>query len=549
MFIIISVYIYMNVPPFSDGAIICGVIREISNTGNFPTEDFQGIQRLNLTIPYSIKVPFVYYPSFYILGSCISLITGLNENYVVFFLNLVPIIVSMFLIFLIFRMIFNENFALVITFFYIFSNIWLWLLIHRLIDTILIMFFLFIFYIFLKINKLNKLNIIGCSFLLVGFLLFKQTVYFMLPPLFFFLLLKFDKIKVIYISVICCIIFLPFLIYCIKNTNSLTLIPKGIPFIEEKILNPWWNNELEEWDKKLNDMVNYKELRAKTLNQFKEVQMSLQNLINKRDYGAIIQNFFLYPINNKGIQGYSSIVQKNIYKSFLILFIISFIFFIKFYKSNILQENFRYYIKLLIFSIFIVIIGWFYNSVFRYYIYIGTLTLFLIFYFLLIILRENKYIFLIVFFVSFLFTIFNIKEEIKRDFDYQYTIGHRFLSSKNGGLYEVMEASHYIKNNTFKNQNIFSNIPEISYYAERKIIWDDRLFFIEKEMDLIFFLKKFNFKYLAIPFYSGTVDKKDWRYFDGIPSDSLFNKLLQNSKYFSLVKKYNGFTIYIFNFE
>ncbi len=541
--------IIQKVPLFADGSQHGGIIREITKTNFLPLDDFQGTQRNNLNSPISIRTPFLYYLSFYISGAIITLIIYNNINFSLFLLNVIPIIISMLFIFLIFKKIFNKIIGLIGATIFIFSNIWLWMIVHRLMEPLIISLFLAIFYLILLKNELNTKNLVLFSFLFVGLLFIKQSSFFVIFPLLLAVLFKFGFKKVFYLSLMIGILFFPFILFSINNSGSIGLTPPGIPLVDTFFLNPWWESDINSWEIELNNLSNSTNLREKTLLQFKKIQLSPQNLLKSKNYLGIVQEFFIYPIIEEGHRGYSPITQKNSFRPFFFMLIL-FALFIPYYYQFIKKENsFKVFNLILFLTILIVLFGWMKVSVFRYFLFVTPLTLIFFIYPLVNLKNKNKYAFLLMFFLIMLTLFINLGFEIQRDLNYQYTIGHRALLIKEGGLSETIEISNFIKTNVPKEENIFTNVAEFSYYFDRKIIWDDRLFFIEKEEDILKMLNHYNFKYVIVPFYSGTIDKKYWKYYEGIPSDSTFNKLLINSKYFIVVKEYNAFKIYKLNIK
>ncbi len=541
--------IIQQVPIFADGSQHGGIIREITKTGSFPLEDFQGTQRNSLNSPISIRTPFLYYPSFYVLGATITSIGFNNINFSLLLLNILPIIISMFFIFLIFKKIFNRTIGLIGATIFIFSNIWLWMVVHRLMEPLIISLFLAIFYLILLKSELDTKNLILFSFLFVGLLLIKQSSFFIIFPLLLMVLFRFGFKKVIFLSLMIGLLFSPFVLFSINNSGSIGLTPPGIPLVDTFLLNPWWESNINDWEIELNNLSDSANLREKTLLQFKEIQLSPQNLLKSKNYLGIVQEFFIYPIMEKGHRGYSPITQKDTFRSFGFILILFVSFLPSYYFSIKKGGNFRFFNIALFLIILTILFGWMKVSVFRHFLFVTPLTIFFILYPLKTLGRKNRFIFLLILFLILLTLFINLGFEIQRDLNYQYTVGHRALPVKEGGLSETIEMSNFIKTNVPKEENIFTNIAEFSYYFDRKIIWDDRLFFIEKEEDVLRMLDHYNFKYVVVPFYSGTVNKDEWKYYLGIPKDSTFNSLLNDKNYFNLIKEYNGFKIYKITFE
>jgi hypothetical protein len=543
LFLILSIYV-QNIPLFSDGSQHGGVIREIIGSGEYPLEDFQGTQRNNLNSAVSIRTPFLYYPSFYVFGSSLSLITGFDENTTLFCLNVIPILLSALLVFLIFKRVFNEYGGLIALTLFLFSNVWLWMVVHRLIEPVLIFLFLTIFYLILKINSFKLEHGILLTLLLVGLLLVKQSSFLIIIPLILMLFLKFKIKKSFLVILFLIVLFLPMAFFAISNTGSVGIQPPGIPFLDSHVLDPWWNNDSSEWEIYLDEISNKELLRKRTLGQFKEVQLSAKNLLNSRNYFGIIQEFFIHPIIPQGHQGYSPVSQNETFKPFLLLlllFLISIPIYIQSLKD---KKELKFFSLFLFLTILLVFFAWSFSSVFRYFLFVDALTLSFLIFPLLFIRRKSKYVFVLLLFLILIMLFFNLSSEIKRDLNYQYSVGHRSLPTKEGGLQETMELSQFLKESTKEKELIFSNIAELGYYSDRKLIWDDRLFFIDNQTTLLQFLKNYDFNYLVIPYYSGKFDKKEWVYYQGIPSDSLFNKLLKEGKVFIQIESYRAFTLY-----
>ncbi|MCK9596040.1 hypothetical protein M0R19_02570 [Candidatus Pacearchaeota archaeon] len=336
------------------------------------------------------------------------------------------------------------------------------------------------------------------------------------------------------------------MIYLISNTGSIGLTPPGIPIIDQYILHPWWNSSPSAWESTLDILSDSESLRKITLIQFNNIQISPLNLFKNHNYLGIVQEFFIYPVMSQGHQGYSPITQEYTFKIFCFLLIFSLVFSFKINYKKI-KPDLKLFIVGVISLLIFTLIGWARSPVFRYFIFIDFLMLILLVLPILEFKKINKKIAILIIFIVMMSICINLASEVKRDNNYIYTVGHQALISQNGGIFESIELSKFIKDNTPTDSFVFTNIAEVGFYSERKIIWDDRLFFIKNKDDLKKILKNYNFDYLVIPYYSGVESYDNWKYYQGIPKDSEFNKLLLDNSVFTKIKVYNSSTLYRFN--
>ena len=146
--------------------------------------------------------------------------------------------------------------------------------------------------------------------------------------------------------------------------------------------------------------------------------------------------------------------------------------------------------------------------------------------------------------VSLCFVVFyNLYFEVNRDLAYQYTAMHRTVPAQNGGLQDSINFGNKFSA-TDKSTHIFTPMVEIAYYQKKKFLWDDRLFFLKDEGTILKYLQFYDFKYVVLPFYSGSTNIDNWVYYQGVPGDSKFYQLLEDARYFKIVESNNTFTAY-----
>lgn len=547
LFIILSLFV-QKVSFFTDGAQHAGTIRYIMEVNDIPDEDFQHIQRNNLNTPVSIRTPFLYPPLFYIEGSVLSLITDSNETFGIILLNILPYLIAGLFLFIIFRKNYNLKIALISFTLFILCNISYWFTVHRLIEPLSLMMFMLLLFLLVNKNRFDQKSIVIILSLILSCLyLIKQTNLLIVSTFIFSLLILKEYKLSLKIIVVTLLFLTPALIYNLSNSGTFGVYPPGVPIIDS-LMDPWWQEEVASWETELNSLSNSDNLRERTLSQFKQIQISPQNLIKSQNYGGLIQHFFVYPIIYQGNREYSPRNVSDIYPFYLFLLILCIFYFVE-KKSPTFNKNKRSktYSTFLVMLLLFTLIFWFRFSVFRYFLFFSFLSIAFFALGLYYVLRKvNKMSKILVVFIFFIFTFTILSTEIERDLNYEYTVSHRTIPNQAGGVFETEQAGEFLKNVTLPEENIFSNIPELNYYANRPIIWDDRLFFIE-EPDLIDVIKYYNFTYLAIPYYSGNLKKSEWRYNEGIPLDSAFNSLLKDSSYFTEVRKYGALTIYKYN--
>jgi hypothetical protein len=323
--------------------------------------------------------------------------------------------------------------------------------------------------------------------------------------------------------------------------GSIESVPVSIPVLNNAIT-PWWEAPVAPWELELNNLSDSTNLRNKTLAQFKEVQISPIILIKSADYAALVQNFIVYPITARGDQGYTSSIQKTTYSIYLLLFVFS-VFFILSKRFTVSSDA-----KLLVLFVALLLcsvaLAWAEFSVFRYFVFIAFFTICFLSLGVEAVKRFNSRLVMVMILALIVLTTVMLTVEIRRDLNYAHTVGHRAIPGNIGGVNETMAAAMYLDTVVPANESIFSNIQELGYYADRKLVWDDRLFFIDNRSALLDIMQNYNFNYVVLPYYSSSVTEAQWKYYLGVPKESAFDLLLQDKKYFTVREKYNAFVIY-----
>jgi hypothetical protein len=113
-----------------------------------------------------------------------------------------------------------------------------------------------------------------------------------------------------------------------------------------------------------------------------------------------------------------------------------------------------------------------------------------------------------------------------------------------GGYYSLIDASHWLNENSNPKDKIMAaNTQDLPYYTNRTIFWDYRIFFLN-DSDVLYYLKNYySPKYILVLDYQFV---EDWNNWNLIPNTSPFVKLLNNESVFKKVYSENSINIYEF---
>jgi hypothetical protein len=540
---LISNIIVLKVPTFADGTQHTWISDYVCQKGNLPKDDITGTQSSNLLIARSIKDPnpFVYQPLFYETSGSLCAIIGSASTSIVI-LDIISILLTGIFIALIAYKLFSKNVATLAFIFILASNVWPWLIVHRLVEPVIILFSAAAFFSLMEYLS-GKKNYLYLIILFIAILFgLKQSVYPILISIFLgiFIKRKQDFIIAFFFFIL---LTLPFVFFNVSRLHALTPIKTGVNIIDSSFKNAWWNQQKATWEVNLDKDANTPKLRENEYAQFKNaVQRSPSS--QYRDTGIVgtINEFSLYPISRITTEGYQSVVASKLAPLFLLLATFGLFLILKTKELFIRYKTF--FICILVFYITTAAL-WIKQPVFRYYIYILPFSSIIyavasIYILEKVSISSLKYIFVT---TLLIFIPLNLYQEVERDLAYAHTAMHRTVPNNQGGLNDSISFANKIRNND-NSSYVFTPMVEIAYYERKRYLWDDRLFFINNRDKLIEYLDHYDFSYVVLPFYSGSTNLQNWVYYEGVPSDSTFNKLLKNPKYFHKVESNNTFTAY-----
>lgn len=548
IFLFIVINILKKAPVFADGSQHVWITEYVYKNHKLPMEDITGIQPANLNIPQSIKTnrPFVYQPVYYVLTGFLSLITK-NPECSVNVVNIVSIILAAYLLFFSVQSIFDQKTALVGFLLFLFSNTGFWLIVHRITEPFIILLFQLVVFLFIKLitpknDKNQNIYLIFLNLTLVILFATKQSTIPIFLASLITLVFMINWKKIIIFLIASAILLIPLFSFNFQRVGAPYTLPIGIKPIDRIFKNAWWNQTKQGWEIELDNDVSSPQMREYTYDQFTEVQISPQKLFGKKGILGLLNEFSFYPLADSSNEGYQSTIPSILENFFLLLLIIFFLQSLK--KKYKLDRR----IKIFLISIYsFVILFWFKQPTFRYYVYIDIFSVIIFAYVItnlsLFFNKEyEKKIKILLLTICFYLVTLNLYSEINRIGQFKNTAGYRIVPNFEDGLYKSIDYSRSLSVSTSK--PIFTPMVEISFYSKRSQLWDARLFFTNDQNKLLNYLKNYSFDYVVLPFYSGSSTKKDWKYYDGVPSDSIFYDLLNDSRYFKIENKNSVFTVY-----
>lgn len=543
-FIFLSVYILKDVPVFADGTQHVWITKYVYENLKLPKFDITGTQPTNLNIPLSINnnLPFIYQPLFYLITGYVSLITK-NPELSLNFVNIFSLIGASILLYFSIKKITDKQTAIIGFLLIIFNASNLWFVVHRLIDPFILFLFQLTLFLVIKIayEKNKKKSLIFLILLLITLASLVYTKISTIPIIlaaFVFLLFTINIKKILFSSLLFGLLIFPLFLFNYSRTGSIFSLQTGVNKIDKYFSNAWWNQEKKEWENDLDKNVNTQKIRRMTYGQFTEIQISPKKLFEKRGVFGVLNQFSLYPIVDFSTEGYQSKIPSELNNFFGLLIII---FIIYIFKNHKLLTN-----KVIFFIIplyVFVILFWFKQPTFRYYFYISSLSVIAYSISINYLLKTLSKTFMPITILLILLLIGkDLNTTRERLHLFNYTAMYRPIIDQNGGLRNSIDFGGLIKNTSSK--TIFTPMVEICFYSGKRQIWDNRLFFVEDINDLKKYLKNYDFEYVVLPFYSGINNLKNWQYYNGIPSDSVFYELINDTEYFEMVEKNNAFTAY-----
>lgn len=544
LYIVASLFI-IKVPVFADGAQHVWLTEHVYTTGALPSSDITGVQPSNFNVPVSINnsQPFLYAPLFYIFAGSVSFFTGSAQSAVELIDVLSAIFTALFLA-LALRNLFGRQAAFLGFFLILGSNMWLWMLVHRLVEPILLCYISAFFYILVKLkHQVSMKYAVLLGLFSAALLATKQSMYPVVAAIFLVLLMLKQWRRGLIGMALTVGLIAPVLLFSLHTSGTLLPSPIGWKPIDSMFTYAWWNQKPAKWEVELNALVDVDSLRQKTYAQFKEVQRSPGNLVTEYGITGLINQYNAYSTAPVSTEGYQSSVPSKTYLIFLLLILLApiAIFALK-------RDNHRDLVVPGLYLLVQAILGtllWVRQPVFRYYIYL-LITSFLLYSISLVFLlkklpRQSSALLMAIVISAVAINDYN---EVKRDLNYKYTAMHRALPGTNGGLADSIAYGQKEASRSSAKNHIFTPMVEVAYYSHKSYLWDNRLFFVHDKEKLIEMIGHYDFDTVVVPFYSGSLSMADWRYSEGIPSDSTFQKLLEDTSYFQVVERNATFTAY-----
>ena len=468
---------------------------------------------------------YIVYPPFqYTFWSVYYPIIGQD---VVFYSSLIVYLFSILLVFISFRRIFNLEIALLSTTFYSVSYFFLSSINHN--PTIILFSFSLLFVFSLTLFKKKDINNYEC-FLIALFLailiMIKQPTYPLVAAAFiliFWFSYKNKDIKILRILIYFIILSAPIVYYQISSTGTISpLSLYGEPVIDN-IFQPKFLI-IDQWQKDIDVKVNLIELERNVSRGYYTVYQPIYqgfgptiNLIN------LFSNNFFPPD------------AKDLFINAGFLTFLSFLGILIFLFNFKELDYFKIFFFFLILFTFILV---FINPKVEYFIYLPTISIFLIV--LGIIGKLDKRVMLLlVFIVIVLLVLESCNFQTSNRTFFSKTIMRQGIPD---GYNTLLDYTNWLKINTPKDSIIMdADTPDVPFYSNRTIFWDYRLFYLN-ETDLLFYLKNYyNISYVVIrnPQITNTPNN-----FDSVPIDSAFLRVLNNEEYSKIVYDNNKVKIF-----
>lgn len=539
IFALSAFYVTQKVWVYSDGSVHVNIINYIIKEKKTPKEDFSGQININFRQSRSITTPMIYPQNLYILFAYLSVILWINSLSIYTSISILITIISWIFFFKISKLLTqSDKIGFISTLIFFLIPFWYWSLVRRIVEpTSMILCFTLLYISIKRIKKLMLIHqILIWLFLFLIFYTKQSNLYFVAIIVIFLLYNKVGINNLLKIWIFWLLTWLPAIINSFMIFGSISPVPPWIPIIDTKILNPRRKKQLPMGrENNLNILVNNDAIKKLTLKQFTmDVQISNFVYLERWEYKKLIQNLLPLQISNTWTQGYHLELNNSISSLNFLLFIFWILYIIWNYKKN------KKYFLFLISTISIVLLFSIKFTVFRYYINIVILNIVLFTYWILFISSKKNYLVSLICISTFvIFTLITLNQQVNKDLQFKNSIWHKLTNNK-GWFYEFENTKSSMK----FSWDIFTPILEAAYYYNKNIYRDEKFFFIKKEEDLIYYLNKAWIKYIINPFYSNTIPRSKRKYYNWIPSDSTFWRMLKNQDCFKLISNQLSFDAY-----
>jgi len=562
-FILLYISLAFQLTLYDDGAAFGTIIKEICVKGEIIDYNPNGWVLSPVLGSPSVKPILTYGPSFFFISNSLLTLFTNNERLSLNISATIFILLLIIITYKLFKLGFPKKIAIYSAFLIPFIPL-IYFFVGGYMETTLGFLCILSIYWYIKFKSKPTLsNSVVLSLLLLATYWVKFSSIILIIAISILLLLDIKSEgksrKIILIFCIFLILSTPLFLFTVQSNGTLSLTQTAkIPILDNYVFHPWWNWEKEEWDKQLDKDSNWRYYEEKRMQySLKSRSTMLENLMNG-NIKSTIQFFSAFPLSSKvgeyhifqgyiwsplflflvviGILGYLVSIKKNLeasknlaFKNFnLVLIILTVLFIYVFLNGGIILRHMFY---------FLILCMIFYG----YGIYFIAKKLS----------KLGKILLVMVVIIALIQTsMFSYQKKL----DFKNSFGHVFLQK--GGRKDLKILKKEIK--LPEHKNIFAPAEEVPYYLNRRVIWDERIFFVSEEKLPLYFMH-FNVSYLIIPKWmlreiiGGKYNKIDnyptGNVWNPVPTDSAFYKLLIEEKHFKKVKEYGGFYVYRFDFE
>lgn len=528
---LIGILSVMDMPLFSDAAFHASVIQAVTKTGSFPTYSPVGWTNYS-THPLSHPPFLTHPPLFYLLNAALT-VFDLDIVTVLSILSILPTVLSVYYIYKLSSSFFTSRIAILTSILFVFMPMNIWLISHRITEPL--QFFLTLAGVY-YLHSYTKTKQV--TFLALGALFLTATLYIKITSLFIavtvvlYLILSRIKLKSLLIfGTIMFVLYLPCVAFSVSTRGTISYAPPGLPLIDKYLFNPWWKWEKSSIEKELAKDSNQESLRLAVDNYDRVKRSFIQDDLKDHRYINALQKFTIFAISDLANEHWFS---PNIFYTGFYLFLFGYGGLLYWFRYRI--TNFH----LLILPLFLVTSFYLTKVAELRYFYILNILLIVIYALALDdILRQERLKILKIVTIAFLIiSLIDITyEELIHSWAYKHSIAHNLMPQNAG----VMELNRLQTSLTIApDETIFTHAnSEVSYYLNRRTVWDYRLLFVPEER-IDKYLDAYNVKYFILPNYllkdtvysvhaNGPVENimKNWEG-TSIPLDSPFYRYLTN---------------------
>jgi hypothetical protein len=538
----------VGMPLFSDSAFHASIIRKIVDSGDFPIYSPVGWVALDMNptsfAPYLTHPPLFYMLNSILVTSKISIVASLTIA------SVLPTVLSVYFFYKLIYLFFKRySIALISAVLLALMPMSIWLVSHRIMEPYQYLMGICAFYFAKKYIETSKIeNLILTSIFATCILYIKITSLFVVVALAIYLISsKIGFKKIMLFSCVIILLYLPYFTFSVLSRGTISYAPPGFPIIDSKVLNPWWSRPLSNSEKHLNQLSNQDDLMQRLRKMDAARRGFLQENIKDKDIANILQYYNIFPVSDDAnIHWFSKLTTYS--GIFLFLTLVGIVIYIKKYRTS------KYHFVLI--PLFILTTAYLTKvAELRYFYTLNILLTVMIALSLTEFYSVFRSAYLKIFFsLSIAIVMATITfSEIQHSHQYKNSFIHN-LQPEGSGVSELGKVNQMLIKDS--NQNIFTPAnSEVSYYLDRRTIWDYRLFFVD-EATLRKYLKAYDVSIIIVPnnylnpsiysfIKSQEVEntKANWQG-QSIPVDSNFYKFINNNDKVELAQQFNAFRVY-----